>query len=198
LQRNYLQTHRLRHAPEADLCDNTHCQLFHGDGISARARELVRRALAIELRESDARPCYYSANCGGSTLTPSQVWRRHEAGYASVRCDGCRNSRWHRWRREVPISDVSRRVFADAPTPPFVDDDFKLRAGRVLGFNTLPSNTVDRIERRRTHFVVSGRGFGHRIGLCQDGARDEARRGRRAAEILRRYFPTATVTTSPR
>jgi stage II sporulation protein D len=197
LQRNYARAHRGRHAPDADLCDNTHCQLFHGVAGAARTREAVRRSAAISLAHDDALPCYYSANCGGASLTPDRVWGRIEPGYASVRCIDCRNARWHRWTREVRASDEASRIFAAAPRTPFIDDDFKIRAGRALGFDVVPSNTVDRIERRGGVYRISGRGFGHRVGLCQDGARALASRGRSASEILQRYFPAAAVTHSP-
>jgi stage II sporulation protein D len=194
LQRNYVAQHRNRHAPLADLCDNTHCQLHHGASVTPRVRNVVDDALAIEITADGALPCYYSANCGGSSLTPASVWHRVERGYTSVRCTECRNSRWYRWTSRVDANARARAVMRTAPATPFVDDDFKIRAGRELGFDAVPSNTIDRIERRGGHFRISGRGFGHRVGLCQDGAREMARRGRNAVEILRRYFPDATVT----
>jgi stage II sporulation protein D len=95
----------------------------------------------------------------------------------------------------VPASPRAREVLAGAPRAPFVDDDFKIRVGRALGFNVVPSNTIDRLERRGSHYVISGRGFGHRVGLCQAGARHLARSGRSAAQILARYFPAAVVST---
>ena len=81
-----------------------------------------------------------------------------------------------------------------APAPPFVDDDFKIRLGRIAGFNKVLSNTIDRIERRGRNYILAGRGFGHRIGLCMEGARELALHGRDAGEILRFYFPTAQIS----
>ncbi len=48
----------------------------------------------------------------------------------------------------------------------------------------------------RSHGVVfkHGRGFGHGLGLCQWGMEGQARLGRRAGEILRFYFPGASLT----
>ncbi len=37
--------------------------------------------------------------------------------------------------------------------------------------------------------VVEGRGFGHGIGMCQYGAQEQAKRGRRAGGILNYYYP---------
>lgn len=196
LQKNYLRTHRGRHAPFADVCDNTHCQLFNVESIGARAHSVVREAEAIELQAGSAHPCYYSANCGGSSLTPADVWGRSEPGYSAVRCDDCRGDSWHRWSTTVKATPRARAALAGARTAPFVDDDFKIRVGRALGFNTVPSNTIDRLERRGAQYLIEGRGFGHRVGLCQAGARQAALRGRDALEILSHYFPSATLRAS--
>ena len=196
LQRNYVESHRGRHAPYADVCDNTHCQLYHGNAVPISMRALTGVAATLSMRSQGAAPCYYSANCGGSTLTPGDLWGAYEPGYASVRCEHCRNSRWYRWTRDVPATPRALSVLAGARPAPFVDDDFKIRLGRAVGFASVPSNTIDRISRRGSVVRISGRGFGHRVGLCQDGARELARRGSKASEILAAYFPTAAISVS--
>jgi stage II sporulation protein D len=193
LQRNYATVHRGRHAPDADLCDNTHCQRYSLDGVAGPIYRAVERGMRIELGSADALPCYYSVNCGGRTLTPREVWGNAESGYSSVICTSCRSSRWHRWTRSVVSTPAVERLMRTAPTAPFVDDDFKIRAGRAIGFNVVLSNTVDRIARHGRVYVVEGRGFGHRVGLCQDGARALARNGRDALQILRHYFPRTDI-----
>jgi len=194
LQRNYLTTHRRRHAPTADLCDNSHCQVADLQPSSARLRKAVARAERIALTADGGAPCYYSANCGGSTLTPERIWHTDEPGYSAVRCPYCATGKWYRWSRSTAATAALDRTIREFPPPPFVDDDFKIRIGRMIGFNVVLSNTVDRIERRNGRFVFHGRGFGHRVGLCCDGARQLARNGKRAADILRYYFPDARLT----
>ena len=189
LQHNYATIHRGRHGPDADLCDNTHCQRYSLDGIGGAIYRAVDRGLHIELGSKNALPCYYSVNCGGRTLTPFEVWGNPESGYTSVLCANCRSSRWYRWKRTIASTPEVERLMRNAPSPPFVDDDFKIGVGRAIGFNVVLSNTVDRIVRRGRIYQVEGRGFGHRVGLCQDGARELARTGRDAAAILRHYFP---------
>jgi stage II sporulation protein D len=39
-----------------------------------------------------------------------------------------------------------------------------------------------------------GKGFGHGLGLCQWGMQGQALAGRPAGEILRYYYPGATIT----
>jgi stage II sporulation protein D len=194
LQRNYLAEHAGRHAPEADLCDNTHCQRADAGGVTPRIYEAVDRASTIALDAAGGHPCYYSVNCGGSTLTPAQVWKHAEAGYSNVRCTRCANSIRYRWTRSTPATPRTQELLRTAPATPFVDDDFKTRLGREIGFNKILSNTIDRIERRGAAYIIEGRGFGHRVGMCQEGARQLALHGWKADAILRFYFPAARVS----
>lgn len=197
LQRNYLQTHRNRHQPDADLCDNTHCQRADNTSPSKTVQRAVAAAAKIQLTDTTtdgtAYPCYYSANCGGSTLTPKQVWGSSEAGYSAVACDFCRQGKWNRWQRATAATPQVEQLVRQAPPAPFLSDDFKIAMGRMVGFNVVLSNTVENIERREGKFWFSGRGFGHRVGLCCAGGMTLAKRGRAAAEILRTYFPDASV-----
>lgn len=194
VQRNYIVSHAGRHAPVADVCDNTHCQVTNLGSRPHAFMAAVDRSLRITVTAEGALPCYYCGACGGGTLLPSQIWRRSEPGYANVSCPNCRESRRFRWVHTIAATDQVTSLLGDAPRAPFVDDDFKIRVGRAIGFHAMPSNTVDRIERRSQSYVITGRGFGHRVGLCQAGAKTLARRGRSAADILRFYFPTAAVT----
>lgn len=194
LQRNYIASHRGRHGPDADLCDNTHCQLTDLRDRSPRILLAVDSAFRIGLESGSSLPCYYSVNCGGSTLTPSQIWNHTEQGYSNVRCSHCRNSIRFRWERTAAATPELESILRGIPRTPFVDDDFKIRLGRAIGFNKVLSNTIDKIERRGSHYLFAGRGFGHRVGMCQEGAHRLAGQGRNAEQILRFYFPAATLT----
>ncbi|MSQ90996.1 MAG: SpoIID/LytB domain-containing protein [Phycisphaerales bacterium] len=40
---------------------------------------------------------------------------------------------------------------------------------------------------------ISGRGFGHGVGLCQHGAQEMGRKGKSCQQILARYYPSAMI-----
>lgn len=193
LQRNYLRTHRGRHQPSADLCDNTHCQRADNINPSPTAKRAVAESERVRCVVGNIYPCYYSANCGGRTLTPQQVWHKEEPGYRSVACGFCKRGKWHRWKRAARATPQLEELVKQAPFPPFINDDFKIAVGRAIGFNVVLSNTVEKIERRNGKFWFSGRGFGHRVGLCCAGGVTLARRGKSATQILQWYFPDAAI-----
>jgi stage II sporulation protein D len=45
------------------------------------------------------------------------------------------------------------------------------------------------MQKKAGMIVVSGRGFGHHLGLCQWGARQMVREGCDYKQILRYYYP---------
>lgn len=194
VQRNFLLLHPRRHAPFADVCDNTHCQAANPERITPRVRGAVAAAEPIELGEGSVRPAFYAACCGGGTLTPAQVWGTPVAGYTNVECNRCRSSLRYRWEHPVPATPEVDRLLRGAPAPPFVNDDLRIALGRLVGFNLVLSNTFDRIVRRGREYRIAGRGFGHRVGLCQEGARTLARNGWSPERILRYYFPSVPIT----
>ena len=40
---------------------------------------------------------------------------------------------------------------------------------------------------------ANGRGFGHGVGLCQCGAQGQARKGKKAGQILDFYYPGSRI-----
>jgi hypothetical protein len=66
--------------------------------------------------------------------------------------------------------------------------DFKLIVGRARGWQMIKSSRFD-VSRAGDGFVFRGGGFGHGLGLCQEGARGAARRGMNYRQILSFYFP---------
>jgi stage II sporulation protein D len=66
--------------------------------------------------------------------------------------------------------------------------DFKLIVGRALGWNVLKSSRFE-VSRVGANFIFRGSGFGHGLGLCQEGAHVMARRGISYQQILSFYFP---------
>jgi stage II sporulation protein D len=70
--------------------------------------------------------------------------------------------------------------------------EFKLIVGRALGWNVLKSSRFT-ISRSGSAFVFRGTGFGHGLGLCQEGAHEMGQRGHNFRQILAKYFPGTSL-----
>src|SRR5204863_618298 len=75
--------------------------------------------------------------------------------------------------------------------------DFKIIVGRVLGWNVLKSSRFD-VSRAGPNFIFRGSGFGHGLGLCQEGAHVMAQRGAGFQRILEKYFPGTSIKKEDR
>ncbi|MDP6409481.1 MAG: SpoIID/LytB domain-containing protein [Planctomycetota bacterium] len=182
------------------------------------------RGLALFVGDDllDAR---YHAACGGSTARTEDVFGAATGpGSPAVDCAPCARSERDRWEWTAPAADLARAAGAldlgerlESLVPERVDAAGRWLSVRLHG----PSRrrTVELTELRglldperlasagdlRTwpppgrpitgglHF--SGRGRGHGVGLCQEGARGYARMGWDYERILSHYYPGATLET---
>lgn len=162
---------------------------------------------------------YFHAACGGMTANIESLWGAPGPSYLrGVRDDYCATMPNRDWTDEIPAAKLARALASDPLTDAgkTIHDivvtrkdptgraqlisiegerrrqvrgwDFKLIVGRALGWNLLKSSRFS-VERRGSVFVFHGSGFGHGLGLCQNGAHVMARRGASCEQILGHYFP---------
>ena len=166
---------------------------------------------------------YFGASCGGETANIAALWGTRPSQYlAGVRDEYCASGPHATWTDVIARADLLRALQSDARTnvgarldqvviskrdetgrAQFVTIegehrkqvrgwDFKIIVGRVLGWNVLKSSRFE-VARAGSNFIFHGKGFGHGLGLCQEGAHVMAARGSSFQRILEKYFPGATV-----
>ena len=166
---------------------------------------------------------YFHAACGGMTANVESLWGAPAPAYLrGVRDDYCATMPHHRWVQAIPAAQLAkalcRETSSDAGaqlTDIIVTKrdasgraetirlegerqrvlrgwDFKMIVGRALGWNLIRSSRFE-VTRAGTNFVFRGGGFGHGLGLCQEGAHVMARRGMSYRQILAHYFPGTVV-----
>ena len=169
---------------------------------------------------------YFSASCGGATANMGTLWGRSAPPYLrGVKDSYCVNEPHHSWTDIISHADllkalqsdrrtniggqlhnitIVRRDHSDRAELIAVEGDrrvtisgweFKIVVGRALGWNHLKSSRFE-IVRSGPNFVFRGKGFGHGLGLCQEGAHVMAARGASYNQILAKYFPTTRIATA--
>lgn len=205
LARTYLYMHFFKHArDDFNLCDNTHCQVYHGISQTAIIREAVEETKEMVLVNADSMLVFtpFHSNCGGQTESPENVWLTampHISEVTDPYCAFSRNARWTReidkteWikylaghgykhsdDRDLEFEQLSRK--RDYTAGGFSYPLTRIRAEWGLKsafFSLKPDNDIIRLE---------GRGYGHGVGLCQEGAWVMAERGFKMKEIIGFYF----------
>ncbi len=186
LARSYLQAGGRRHR-DAAFCDTTHCQFLRSaPGANAAAARAAAATAGLVLKwQGRAFPAMYSASCGGRTHSLRDIGYE-PAGYPyyAVECARCREAP-ERWQRELKKEDVDALGTK-------MSEAARVRAGRKLGWNAVPSNNYS-IRRTESGAELVGVGRGHGVGLCQRGAAAMANKGNDFRAILAHYFPNTTI-----
>jgi stage II sporulation protein D len=225
VSRTWALASRRRHGTAGyDLCDLAHCQLYRGRGEASEAsRGAVGKSKGLVLLTGSValRPAFFHAACGGHTSRAQDVFGEEGAGDAVTdvekgvtRCHLAPDFEWtftidrpklaaalglkdegnalEVLRRDgggriIELKAFGRRLSAG---------DFLSRLGRAVGWSEVKSAhfSVQELE-GVLHFT--GRGRGHGVGLCQEGAKWLAEQGVDAAGILQRYFPGTRLAPAP-
>jgi len=171
---------------------------------------------------------YFSASCGGVTANIHSLWGANSLPYLQgVRDEFCESMPHHEWRDAIPAERLMEALRTDQRTDPGLalkavrilrhDNtgraqlisiegekshvvrgwDFKIIVGRRLGWNFLKSSKFE-IGRLGPDYIFQGYGFGHGLGLCQEGAHVMAQRHWTYERILGRYFPGTYIARESR
>lgn len=166
---------------------------------------------------------YFSASCGGMTADIHSLWGVAPKSYLRAsRDEYCADMPHSSWTDVIPAEKLLRALQSDARSnvgakldgvrilkrdatgraemmelmgerrKTLRGWDFKLIVGRALGWNLLKSSRFE-VAREGENFVFRGSGFGHGLGLCQEGAHVMAANGISYRQILARYFPGTSL-----
>lgn len=189
----------------ADLCDTTHCQLYQGFQPEPALVEAVAqtRGLVLTYQQRPFRP-FYSLSCGGTTASFEEIFNAAAPDYPffPVKCSSC--ARAPSWTSEITEAQLVTETGVQPTLLKMAKNDIRagdrsvspeslrILIGRVFGWKLLPSNDFT-FEKHGNSYTFTGRGSGHRIGLCQSGAAYLAHQGRTFREILSTYFPNTEL-----
>lgn len=174
----------------------------------------------VLLWEGELFPAFYHTDSGGHTEDPRMVFSAtNMPALKPVRVEFPSQSPHHAWSLDVALSDLAtalRRGGISVGTITalrVLERSASLRVARIVVQGTRGSATLRGNEFRRligydtlksTLFAVSidhafarfvGRGYGHGVGLDQWSAKTMAEQGYTAEQIVRYYYPGATLAT---
>jgi stage II sporulation protein D len=167
----------------------------------------------VLLVDSRVFPAYYHSTCGGATVGAVEVFGGPGLpALAGVPCGSCEHAPRRRWEVRVPAASLAaagigrpRRITVTSRTPSGRAERLGLEGGETTSVGAadlrsrlpspaLPSTWIESVSPVRGGFLFRGRGYGHGVGLCQYGAAGRAARGWSAEDILRDYYPGASVS----
>jgi stage II sporulation protein D len=212
LVRTYAVMNIDRHADEGyDMCDDVHCQVYHGicsDSVIMQS-VLATSGLVVTSHDSTLLFAPFHSNCGGLTAPSDHSWLRSEDHLQTVADPYCSFSRNAGWEKTVSVREWIGAVRANGFTgtassvPLRIDNLSRIRALDTNGGEIMLSGIRNTLGLRSSFFSVypqgdsvkiEGRGYGHGVGLCQEGAMVMAERGFSFNDIITFYFRDVMIT----
>jgi stage II sporulation protein D len=173
------------------------------DSLINRAA-LETRGQVILDRDSNLIISAFHSNCGGETTVPEDVWLTSHPYLKKVADPYCTSSRNASWKKSLGINDWAGLMKksgykGECANPVLFDFTQKTRKSIYrIGSFTVPLSTIrQELNLRSTFFsvtaegdsiVLRGRGYGHGVGLCQEGAMIMAQKGLNYREIVDFYY----------
>jgi stage II sporulation protein D len=212
MSRTYALKYQNRHIKEGfDLCDRVHCQAYHHmlkytpiiDSAVLETNGIVMMDESGELIDS-----YFHANCGGQTSEAEIVWNKAVPYLNSFKDTFCVYTKQATWEKRISQYKWQKFLISKYNYP-YTDSIY---GGMIFTFNQpqrmafyqnpalgIPLRDIrEEFQLKSTYFscfpdgsdvVIRGRGFGHGVGLCQEGAMKMAKYGFNYLQIAQYYFP---------
>jgi stage II sporulation protein D len=211
ISRTYALHNLRKHESEGfNLCDQVHCQAYKGSKkFEPNLMLAAEQTTGIVIVDDSLKfiTATYHSNCGGQTASSEQVWNKALPYLRSVKDPFCSSQPNAFWKREISknewINYLAKNKFpihdslCISNCTTFTQNyrnTYLSSCNRSLHLRTIRES----LNLKSTYFsieplndntlVLKGRGFGHGVGLCQEGAMKMAVLGYDYKAILKHYF----------
>jgi len=196
-----------------NFCDNVHCQLYKGRCVNSMIMMATSQTAGDIIIDKSNKPisAAFHSNCGGETANSEDVWSITTTYLKTVKDTFCLKQSQAKWEMKIatkawldylsskfnfPVSDsdmvkkaktftqTSRKVnFDDNPNIPLknIRTDWKMKSSFFS------------IEDHGDTLLFKGKGFGHGVGLCQEGAMRMVDLGWTFKEIIKFYYKGVSI-----
>ena len=206
ISRTYLLSQFYKHIDDGyNLCDQTHCQAFNGlpkhEHIMTNAAEQTKSLVIVDENANLITSAFHS-NCGGRTNSSEYVWTR-ALPYCRETVDTfCIKMPNSNWEKRIPVNDwknyLAKKRLSSADSANYAYFPSEKEVYYREGETRVPLVDMRKdLKLKSTYFsayqegeemVLVGQGFGHGVGLCQEGAIRQAQLGYNFEDIIHFYY----------
>ena len=213
IARTYMYKYFDKHlADRYNVCDNTHCQAFNGLSTDSVVNLAVSetRGLVILAPDSSLIIAAFHSNCGGETCSSEDVWLTSQPYLKKVIDPYCLSSLHAKWEKSISLKEwsdyIKKSGYNELPFDPkafnFVQNNrltdyksglFTLALRSIRAENNLKS-TFFSVVIEGDSVKLKGRGYGHGVGLCQEGSMVMAEKGFNYKQIINFYYQGVIIS----
>lgn len=212
ISRNYALSNITKHKKEGcNLCDGVHCQAYYGRANQPEVLEGAfhsRGEIIVDSSGNIIEALFFS-NSGGETVSAENVWGKAIPYLKAVQDTFSLSGKAAKWEKYIPMNEwlqffrskgiASRKKEIKEQLLNFAQD-----SGRKTHIMNIPLTDVRKhFQLRSTYFSaqpwggevkLSGKGYGHGVGLSQEGAIQMSSEGYDYYEIIEYYYTGVRVT----
>jgi stage II sporulation protein D len=216
LSRTYARFYKDRHRSEGfELCDQTHCQVFKGyyDYKPYQKAILTTKNLVVlDSVKGDLAELLFHSNCGGQTCASEDVWKSTLTYCRSIRDTFCLRSQQAIWQKQIPLDVFCNKLNIGMPIDSTAQNSlrdaicsFSCNRLEVMNIGNKKFKTTElrtRLNLKSAWFdweckgdsvYLFGRGFGHGVGMCQEGAIRMSELGYSPSQIIKHYYRNVII-----
>lgn len=192
LCRTYLLANINRHVLEGfQVCDDVHCQAYLSKNKTEDITKAVYDTKGLVVVDNDLNliTAAFHSNCGGQTVNSQDVWSISTSYLKSIKDTFCIRQPHANWQRSISMEDWKAYLQLKSSAANdslkaygpgsfyqnngrsifYIDKDLKIPLKTIRSDFRLKS-TYFSIEQNGDNVIFKGRGYGHGVGLCQEGA----------------------------
>lgn len=211
VSRTYVTNQFHKHEGQGfNVCDQTHCQVYHGTPkhkFIMEAAAIATEDLVVVDDNANLITAAFHSNCGGKTNSAENVWARPLPYCQSVIDTFCMKMPNSNWEKRIAVEDWSRYLSSkrlessDSAHYGYFpkEKEVYFREGETrVSLVTMRKD----LKLKSTYFsvyqdgedmVLVGQGFGHGVGMCQEGAMRMAELGYTYTDIIHFYFHNVRI-----
>jgi len=214
LSRTYALHNINKHWKEGyNLCDQVHCQVYKGktSNTSVLTAVYLSNNKVIIDKDSNLISAAFCANCGGQTVNSEDAWTKPQTYLKTIVDTFCiyqKNALWQervpseKWLKylsdkyQYPVTDSIAKYYALNFKQPYrkvyFDKENKIPLKNIRS-DMLFKSTCFSITPLGDTLLFQGRGYGHGVGLCQEGALKMSRLHYSYLDIIKFYYTDVDI-----
>lgn len=192
-----------------NLDDTTRSQVYFGKDVEEKSTDTAVESTLGEVIKYDGKVAetIFCASSGGYTVSSAEAWGGNSIPYLISKEDPYST---HPWQYTLKSGDLKKLNLTDVygaklelnnsnrvnniifntskGDRTILAKDFRSKIG-----NTLIKSTLFDINCENGNVIISGKGYGHGVGMSQYGAVEMAKKGNTYKDIIDFYFPGTNI-----
>ena len=190
-----------------NLCDDVNCQAYHGKSLRSskiiKATKATKGLIIVDTTLNLINAVFHS-NSGGETVPAEVAWQKPLSYLKSVKDTFAIHGKRYNWTKTIPLSrwksylrlngfNVNKNIYIAPSEFEFTQTNRK-KYYKVRN-DSMPLKQIRKDFKLRSTFfsiklsgnnlIFKGRGYGHGVGLCQEGAMYMANNGYSYEDIIK-------------